>query len=165
VSTFTIGIPGFFLALAPNNRRYIPGFILRVLRFTIPAGTVAAAAALVAYWLARYANDLSVRESRTTAALVLSAVGLWVLVLQARPFNWWKTLLVASMAVAIALILVIPALRDFYALQLPPSDIGIQAAIVAAVAIALLEVGWRFSRVVGSRRNFTQEAATASPSS
>src|SRR5262249_43823087 len=61
VSVFTIGIPGFFLALAPNSRRYIPGFVVRVLRFTIPAGAVAAAAALVAYWLARYANDLSVR--------------------------------------------------------------------------------------------------------
>ena len=41
VSTFTIGIPGFFLALAPNTRRYIPGFLDRVLRFCIPAGVVA----------------------------------------------------------------------------------------------------------------------------
>ncbi|MET0420849.1 MAG: HAD-IC family P-type ATPase, partial [Acidimicrobiia bacterium] len=130
VSTFTIGIPGFFLALAPNSRRYIPGFILRVLRFTIPAGTVAAAAALVAYWLARYANDLSVVESRTTAALVLSAVGLWILVLQARPFNWWKTVLVASMVGSIAVIVTVAALRDFYALQLPPSKVGLEAALV-----------------------------------
>ena len=58
VSTFTIGIPGFFLALAPNSRRYVPGFIVRVLRFTIPAGIVAAAAALVAYGIARYGHDL-----------------------------------------------------------------------------------------------------------
>ena len=41
VSTFTIGIPGFFLALAPNTRRYVPGFLERVLRFCIPAGLVA----------------------------------------------------------------------------------------------------------------------------
>ncbi|MET0895105.1 MAG: HAD-IC family P-type ATPase [Acidimicrobiia bacterium] len=158
VSTFTIGIPGFFLALAPNSRRYIPGFILRVLRFTIPAGTVAAAAALVAYWLARYANDLSVVESRTTAALVLSAVGLWILVLQARPFNWWKTVLVASMAGSIAVIVTVAALRDFYALQLPPSKVGLEAALVAGIAIVLLEVGWRFSRVIGQRRNFDELA-------
>ena len=60
ISTFTIGIPGFFLALAPNSRRYIPGFIVRVLRFTIPAGIVAAAAALViAYGIARYGHDLA----------------------------------------------------------------------------------------------------------
>jgi cation-transporting ATPase E len=162
VSTFTIGIPGFFLALAPNSRRYIPGFILRVLRFTIPAGTVAAIAALVAYWLARYAHDLPVVESRTTSALVLSAVGLWILVLQARPFNWWKTLLVASMVAAVVIILVLPALRDFYALQLPSTRVGLEAALVAGIAIVALEVGWRFSRVVGSRRNFDEIVATAS---
>jgi cation-transporting ATPase E len=156
VSTFTIGIPGFFLALAPNSRRYIPGFIVRVLRFTIPAGTVAATAALVTYGIARYAHDLPVREVRTTSALVLIAVALWVLVLQARPFNWWKTLLVASMVGGVALILVVPALRDFYAVQLPPANVLGEAAIVAGIAIALLEVGWRFSRVVGSRRNFDE---------
>ena len=50
----------------------------------------------------------------------------------------------------------------------------VYAAIVALVAIALLELGWRFSRVVGSRRSFgevvdddpgdEQALATASPS-
>jgi cation-transporting ATPase E len=154
VSVFTIGIPGFFLALAPNSRRYIPGFIVRVLRFCIPAGTVAAAAALVAYGIARYGHDLPTREVRTTSALVLIAVALWVLVLQARPFNWWKTVLVASMAGAVFLIMVIPGLRDFYAVELPPARVLGEAAIVAGVAIVLLEVGWRFSRVIGSRRSF-----------
>ena len=175
VSTFTIGIPGFFLALAPNTRRYIPGFIVRVLRFTIPAGIVAAAAALIAYGIARYGHDLPTREVRTTSALVLIAVALWVLVLQARPFNWWKTLLVASMVGAVILILVVPAFRDFYAVQLPPANVLGEAAIVAGVAIVLLEVGWRFSRVIGSRRHFgvmvddnpadEEELARATPSS
>ena len=174
ISTFTIGIPGFFLALAPNSRRYIPGFIVRVLRFTIPAGTVVAAAALIAYGIARYGHDLPTREVRTTSALVLIAVALWVLVLQARPFNWWKTLLVASMVGAVVLILVVPAFRDFYAVQLPPAEVLGEAAIVAGVAIVLLEVGWRFSRVIGSRRNFgdvvddrpadEEELARATPS-
>jgi cation-transporting ATPase E len=158
VSTFTIGIPGFFLALAPNSRRYIPGFIVRVLRFCIPAGIIAAAAALVMYGIARYAHDLPTREVRTSSALVLIAVALWVLVLQARPFtplqkNGWKTVLVASMVGAVVLILVVPAFRDFYAVQLPPVEVLGEGAIVAGIAIVLLEVGWRFSRVIGSRRN------------
>ena len=124
VSTFTIGIPGFFLALAPNTRRYIPGFIVRVLRFTIPAGTVAAvAAARRATGSRGTATTCSMRESRTTATLVLVVVGLWVLVIQARPFNWWKTLLVASMVVAVGADPRRPGLRDFYALQLPPHDV------------------------------------------
>jgi cation-transporting ATPase E len=153
VSTFTIGIPGFFLAIAPNSRRYIPGFLQRVLRFTVPAGCVAAAAALVSYGIARYGHDLSLKEARTTAALVLIAVGLWVLVLQARPFNWWKTLLVGSMIGCVALIMLIPGLRDFYAVEFPPADVVAEASIVAGVSIVLLEVGWRLSRVVANRRS------------
>ncbi|HEY3672901.1 MAG TPA: HAD-IC family P-type ATPase [Acidimicrobiia bacterium] len=159
ISTFTIGIPGFFLALAPNSRRYIPGFIARVLRFCIPAGLVAGTAALVAYGIARYGHDLPTREVRTTSALVLIAVALWVLVLQARPFtplrtNGWKAVLVAAMVGAVAFILLVPAFRDFYAVQLPPADVLGEAAIVAGVAIVLLEIGWRFSRVIGNRRDF-----------
>jgi cation-transporting ATPase E len=157
ISTFTIGIPGFFLALAPNTRRYIPGFILRVLRFTIPAGIIGSAAALAAYAIARYGHDLSKREIRTTSALVLIAVGLWVLVIQARPFNWWKSLLVAAMAGSIAVILAVPGLRDFYAVEMPPADVLLEAGMVAVAAIVLLEVAFRLSRVVGGRRDFTHE--------
>jgi cation-transporting P-type ATPase E len=39
ISTLTIGIPGFFLALAPGAPRARPGFTRRVLAFTIPAGS------------------------------------------------------------------------------------------------------------------------------
>ena len=165
ISTFTIGIPGFFLAIAPNSRRYIPGFVERVLRFTVPAGIVAFAATLVSYGIARFGHDLVLIEARTTATLVLVAVGLWVLVIQARPFNWWKTLLVGSMAGAIAVILAIAGLRDFYALQLPPDDVLVEAAIIAGVAIALLEVGWRLSRVVAepSRRRVTDADRSLQP--
>ena len=42
VSSLTIGIPAFFLALGPNEERSRPGFVGRVARFAIPAGTVAA---------------------------------------------------------------------------------------------------------------------------
>ncbi|MEK8228834.1 HAD-IC family P-type ATPase [Oerskovia sp. M15] len=35
--SLTIGIPAFFLALPPNNRRYLAGFLRRVLTFAIPA--------------------------------------------------------------------------------------------------------------------------------
>jgi cation-transporting P-type ATPase E len=158
ISTFTIGIPGFFLALAPNPRRYIPGFILRVLRFTIPAGAIAAGAALAAYAVARYGHDLNNREIRTTSALVLIAVGLWVLVIQARPFNWWKSLLVASMAGSIAIILAVPFIRDFYAVELPPANVLLEASGIAVVAIILLEIAFRLSRVVGNRRDPSREA-------
>ena len=37
---------------APNTRRYVPGFVARVLRFAIPAGVIVAAAVVIAYALA-----------------------------------------------------------------------------------------------------------------
>ena len=47
VSSLTIGIPAFVLALAPNSRRYRPGFLRRVLTLCVPAGLVAGAATLI----------------------------------------------------------------------------------------------------------------------
>ncbi len=52
IGALTIGIPSFFLALAPNTERFRPGFVNRVLRFAIPTGTLAAIATLLSYRLA-----------------------------------------------------------------------------------------------------------------
>ena len=41
VGTFSIGVPGLFLALAPSTELIRPGFLSRVLRFSIPAGVLA----------------------------------------------------------------------------------------------------------------------------
>lgn len=38
VGALTIGMPAFILALAPNTRRYIPGFLRRVVHFALPGG-------------------------------------------------------------------------------------------------------------------------------
>jgi cation-transporting ATPase E len=161
VSTFTIGIPGFVLALAPNTRRYVPGFLDRVLRFCIPAGVVAGLASLATYWLTRFEEDLPLKQARTTTALVLVVIGLWVLVILARPFNWWKALLVGSMAGCVALILAIGFLRDFYALETPDVRVLGEAALIAVAGIFLLEIGWRASRRFGRRRDASSARAAA----
>ena len=157
VSTFTIGIPGFFLAIAPNKRRYVPGFIDRVLRFCVPAGIVAGVAALATYAFARFEEDLPLRESRTTATLVLAAVGLWVLVILARPFTLWRGILVGAMVGCVAAIVLIEPLSDFYALELPDARVAGQASLIALAGIFVLEIGWRASRVVGRRRHSSEE--------
>ena len=56
ISSLTIGIPGFFLALEPNTQRSRPGFVRRTLTFAIPAGLIAAFGTLVAYQVADVAN-------------------------------------------------------------------------------------------------------------
>ena len=77
IDTLAIGVPGFFLALAPNRRRYVPGFVGRVLRFAGPAGLIVAAATFSAYALAR-ARGLPLAEQRTAATLVALILSLGV---------------------------------------------------------------------------------------
>jgi cation-transporting P-type ATPase E len=146
ISDFTIGIPGFFLALAPNTRRYIPGFIRRVLRFCIPAGVVVGTAALAAYGVAFYANNQPLTESRTTATLVVAAIALWVLVIFARPINWWRGLLVGAMVGAVVTIFAVPPFRSFFALALPSGHVLWQAALIAVVGMVLVELCARVVR-------------------
>src|SRR4030095_5895917 len=69
ISSLTSGVPAFFLALAPNNRRYRPGFVGRVLRFAVPAGAVAATATMAAYALARDTAGVGQTQDRTIAPI------------------------------------------------------------------------------------------------
>ena len=97
IDTLAIGIPSFFLALAPNTRRYVPGFVGRVLRFAIPAGSIIAAATFAAYALARAAG-LPLVQQRTAATLVTLILSLCVLVLLAVPLTWRRIVLVGAVA-------------------------------------------------------------------
>ncbi len=161
ISSLTIGIPGFFLALAPNARRARPHFLARVLRFAVPAGTVAATATLVAYkvTLGNDESTTSIDESRTVAVIVLFIVAMWVLGILSRPFNSWRVGLVASMAGAFFLVLAIPGLREYFELPLPnPNDLLVAVGI-AAIACAVLEVGWHLAGWVDRNTRFNLEMA------
>jgi cation-transporting ATPase E len=143
ISSLTIGIPAFFLALGPSSRRYVPGFVDRVMRFALRAGAVAAVATFTAYAFARGTAGVSLAEARTAATITLVAIGLWILGLLARPFTPLRVLLVAAMAGAFAAALAIPAVRDFFALDIPPLGLDLVIATVVVIADCLLELGWR----------------------
>ncbi|MFE6356081.1 HAD-IC family P-type ATPase [Streptomyces rochei] len=142
VGSLTIGIPAFFIALAPNKERARPDFVGRVLRFAIPAGTLAATATSVAYLIARsvYDDNLDAETSAATLALFLTA--LWALAIIARPYTWWRVLLVLTMAVSFAVVLVVPWLQEFFQLKLVGVAAPWAAVACAAVAGLVLEVVW-----------------------
>jgi len=146
VGSLSIGIPAFFLALAPNAQRARPGFTGRVLRFAIPAGLVAAVATFVAYALVFDSPYASFAEARTMATIVLLGTGLWLLTVLARPLTLWRGALIAAMGAALVLILAIPAIRHFFALDVPSPIVTLAALGIVAVAGAVIEVGWRLSR-------------------
>jgi cation-transporting P-type ATPase E len=144
ISSLTIGIPAFFIALAPNDRRAVPGFVERVLRFAVPAGVLAAVATMSAYGLAR-SQDVPQIEARTTATITLFIVAMWVLAILARPFTWWRYELVGAMAGLFVLALLVPWSRHFFALNMARPAITAAAVGIAAAAAGLLELGWRAS--------------------
>jgi cation-transporting ATPase E len=144
ISSLTIGIPAFFLALAPNRRRAVPGFVGRVLRFAVPAGTLAAIATMSAYGIAR-AEGVTQTEARTTATITLFLVAMWVLAILARPTDLWRLGLESVMAGLFVLALVVPWSRHFFALDLARPEVTLTGVALAVGAGALLEVGWRWS--------------------
>ncbi|MET4222850.1 HAD-IC family P-type ATPase [Oerskovia enterophila] len=131
--SLTIGIPAFFLALPPNNRRYLAGFLRRVLSFAVPAGVVIGAVILLVYGYLR--PLVGTGDARSASTLVLIGVSLWVVGIQARPLNGWKVLLIAALAACAALAVAVPWVRDFFALQVPTA----QEAVVITVAVL---AGW-----------------------
>jgi len=144
IDTLAIGVPSFFLALAPNRRRYLPGFVGRVLRFTIPAGAIIAAATFSAYTLAR-ARGLPLAEQRTAATLVALLLSLCVLALLAIPLTWRRIALLVAAAAGFVLLFPVPAVRSFYALALPRGGIW-GTLLIAALGAATLTGFWALSR-------------------
>jgi cation-transporting ATPase E len=147
IDTLAIGIPSFFLALAPNLRRYIPGFVDRVLWFTIPAGGVVAATTLSAYFVVR-AHGSPLVEQRTAAAIVALMLSLAVLVLLAAPLTWRRLLLVGAVVVAFVLLFPLRAVRDFYSLALPHGALGV-TLLIGGLGVAAMVALWFLLRRLG----------------
>ncbi|WP_030215903.1 HAD-IC family P-type ATPase [Streptomyces sp. NRRL WC-3626] len=145
LSTLTIGVPAFFLALAPNKERARPNFVRRVMRYAIPGGLVAALATFATYLLAReyYTGAGSLEAETSAATLTLFLISIWVLAIIARPYTWWRIGLVAAMGGAFVVVLVVPWLQHFFALKLVGMTMPWTAAGVAVVAAGMLELLWR----------------------
>ncbi|MDV3220183.1 HAD-IC family P-type ATPase [Intrasporangium sp.] len=161
VSTLTIGIPAFFLALGPNKRRYLPGFLGRILRFAVPAGAIAGLAVIASYVLSgrRYGVppeefaarceiaqpgdvgiDLACIQPSTGATITLLVVFFSILVVLARPFRWWKAGLIGAMALLALLAFVLPVGHEFFAFDAPWALVwpSLGIGLVGAVAIEAL---------------------------
>ncbi|MFD7286955.1 cation-translocating P-type ATPase [Streptomyces sp. NPDC059863] len=146
LSTLTIGIPAFFLALAPNTERARPNFVRRVMRYAIPSGVIAAIATFVTYLLARsyYSGPDALNAETSAATLTLFLVSMWVLAIVARPYTWWRIGLVVAMGAGFLVVLAVPWLQHFFALKLVGTTMPWTAVGIAVVASAALEFCWRW---------------------
>ncbi|AQT73027.1 cation-translocating P-type ATPase [Streptomyces sp. fd1-xmd] len=146
LSTLTIGIPAFFLALAPNKERARPHFVKRVMRYAIPGGVIAAAATFATYLIARhhYTGPEALPAETSAATLTLFLTSMWVLAIIARPYTWWRVALVGAMGGAFLVVLIVPWLQDFFQLKLVGTTMPWTAVAVAAAAATLIEFTFRW---------------------
>lgn len=146
ISSLTIGIPAFFLALAPNKERAQPHFVRRVMRYAVPAGLIAGAATFTSYLLARhhYTGPGALAAETSAATLTLFLIAMSVLAIVARPYTWWRIGLVATMASAFLVVIVTPMLQHFFALRLVGTVMPWTAVGIAAAAAVLMELSWRW---------------------
>jgi len=143
ISSLTIGVPAFLLALAPNSRRAVPGFLDRVLRFSVPCGIVAGVATFTVFNITRKQPDVSLAEARTAALVVLFAVAMWVLSILCRPVVWWRALLLAAMAAGFGLVFAIDGLRRYFAIESLHASVVPVVVACAVGAIVVIEVAWQ----------------------
>jgi cation-transporting ATPase E len=140
LGALTIGIPAFFLALAPNPERARPGFVKRVLRLAAPSGIIAGVATYLTYKLAQ--NDASATpiQASTAAVIALYLVATWVLIVIARPYVWWKFVLVAAMVAGFVGSITIPFAQSFWQLDPTHAPTVLTAVAIAVVGSALIEL-------------------------
>jgi cation-transporting P-type ATPase E len=148
-ATFTIGIPGFVLALAPGAAPVEQtGFLRRVLAFSLPAGVVTGAATLAAYLAVTNVRGHSLEEGRAAAVTVFVAVGLYLLLVldadrmqESRRYAGVVVALAAALGGAYLAVLGSDPARTFFALTVP----GIWA--VTVIVFVTVAAFWSLGKV------------------
>ena len=156
VNALTIGIPGFFLSLAPSTERARTGFVKRVLWRSVPAGLVSGAAVFTVFRLSGASlsdggpgGEIDVAtidaDASSLAVMALLSVGLFVTYLVARPMSPPRWLLMGFLVGAAILAFLVPWSVEFFQLELPdePAEF-IDLIVVIPVACLILELVWRW---------------------
>ena len=154
-AALTIGIPTFFLALAPSNGPWRPhGFVRAVSRFAIPAGALTGVGVIAGYLFARHDLDTSVADSRTVAVTVLVACGLYLVLALESEGSRRRSSLVGVMCGVLAALYVVavllPATRTFFELSELSVGMVVTAILASAVAIGALALSGYPVRAAGA---------------
>lgn len=159
IGSLTIGIPAFLLALAPNTRRYIPGFLKRVVRFAVPSGFAIAASVLATAVIAPrvlglnlddvVANNLiasrfivsnvqALATTRSICSVIVFVLGILVLASVAKPLRSWRGIMVALFAAAGVAGAFISFTAKFFEIHVPTAGSAFTVMLIAVVLAVIL---------------------------
>lgn len=130
ISAFTIGIPGFFLAMQPNDRRIEGSFIKNVLYRAFPGG-ICDWILISAITVYGYYFKLTDAEINTLAVFIAFIVGLDILYYACQPINKFRG--GVFIGIIIASSIVIYFFHDFFSI----GNIGLQAFLLLILFILL----------------------------
>ena len=117
VSTLTIGIPGFFLALEKNHERVKGNFMKNVLFQAFPAGLTDVVIVMGAI-LFGMAFAMPQEMVSTIVVILMEMVGFAMLYRVSRPFNWRRAVLLGGLvALFVLAVLLLPDLFALTALD------------------------------------------------
>jgi cation-transporting ATPase E len=144
IDSFTIGLPAFALALLPNARRYVPGFLGRALSFTIPSG-IAVALSVIALRIITDAEKWTVGEAQTATMITMSVTGIWVLSTLARPIDKIKLAIFFGMILLGVLIFTVPLSTGYFGFSPLSLNQLLLAFGIGLGGSALIEIAHRIS--------------------
>jgi cation-transporting P-type ATPase E len=155
IDGLTIGVPAFFLALAPNFRRFVPGFAYRVARFVLPTGFLSAVAMLVSFLTLRELGATQA-QAQTMEIIIFATVGLRVISVIERPLRGWRLGLVLAIVGVYVFGFWWSVTVNFFAVQWPTKWLVI---LVAAVWCAFVWFWVGLGKPIGDRLPFWKEKA------
>lgn len=153
VGALTIGIPAFVLSFEEQERPIKPGFLARVLSFSIPAGLISGFTIFGFYALTRVDRiGFTLEQSRTGATILMVILGLVILAELLTPLSRRNIVLIATMFAGLLLVLAIPPLRNLFELTVPSFGEWVVVGLVAGTAGVVLRVLLRATRRTVERR-------------
>jgi hypothetical protein len=139
VASLAVGIPSFFLALAPSTGPVtFDRFLHSVSNFAVPAGTAVGLGLVAGYLTALEVINLPLVEARTVATTIMLLVSLYLIVVleaSGRRRGTAVTALVLLLAGVYLAVTLIPFTRSFFALASPNLAIVLISAGGVLVAI------------------------------
>lgn len=138
ISTLTIGIPSFFLALEPNRERLRGRFLVNVMERALPGGITMASNVLLLTALSSWLG-FSPAQFSTLSVLLTGYTGLLNLWRISRPFDCWRMILFLVVSAGFAGgYLLLPKFFSLTRLTGPMALTLLALAIWAAALMALL---------------------------
>ena len=117
ISSLTIGMPAFILALEPNHDRVNGKFLTNVISKAIPSGLTTVLNILILVFLARLLK-VSMGEVSTVAVIITWYTAILLIYRISKPLNLLRKSLLIVIILLFLLAFIIPMLRGLYSLEI-----------------------------------------------